>query len=124
MFSAKGTQLERAVLVVIAVAAVIAMVMAFRFERRVLNQRLLFYQLQSMRKSVDLFKAIEKRNPQSLVELAGSSFSFPGEPQVHRYLESPSVNEKGVFNDPFGNPLNYDPGSGWVKSKTRGYEYW
>ena len=115
---------ERPILILIAVAAVAVMVMAFRFEQRLVNQRLLFYQLQSMRKSVDLFKAMEKRNPESLQELARAEFAFPGEERRHRYLESPAMSDRGAFLDPFGHPYAYDLKRGWVKSTTKGYEYW
>ena len=115
---------ERGALLAVAVIAVLMMIMAFRFERRLINQRLMFYQLQSMRKSVELYKAITKQNPQSLKVLATTDFSFPGEEQKHRYLESPGMNDRGFFMDPFGHPFLYDAKSGWVKSSTPGYEFW
>lgn len=115
---------ERTSLILIAVVAVAVMIFAFRLEKKLLNQRMMYYQLQSIRKSIDLFRAVEGKNPASLQELASTEFSFAGEDQKHRFLESPTMNERGLFLDAFGSLFEYDPASGRVKSSTRGYEFW
>lgn len=115
---------ENAVLIVIVLVTVGLMAASVRFERLVGNQKLMFYQLQALRTSVNLFKAITKRNPINLVELATSEYSFEGESASHRYLEVPPTDKKGEIVDPFGHPYFYDSGTGWVRSSTSGYEFW
>ena len=89
---------------------------AFRVEQRVAKQKIMFYQLQALRTSVNLFKSMLKRNPRSLRELAEAEFRFPGERQRRRYLQFAQVNDEGFIIDPFGKPYVYDPKTGWVKS--------
>lgn len=115
---------ERIVLIAVAVLTIIIMSVSIYFERRVSNQKTMYYQLQALRTAVNLYKAVNMRNPDSLRELAIGEFSFPGEAERRRYLEGPIFNRKGVAIDPFGNPYNYDPLNGWVRSTTPGYEYW
>lgn len=115
---------ERALLVVVAVTTFVLMVVSLRFERNMNNQKLLYYQLQAIRTSVNLFKAITRSNPADLVELATSEYNFPGEEQKRRYLSTISTNDDGFIVDPFGNPYVYDSETGWVKSSTGGYDSW
>lgn len=115
---------ERVLLIVVAVTTFVLMVVSLRFERNINNQKLLFYQLQAIRTSVNLFKAITRSNPADLVELATSEYRFPGEEQKMRYLSTISANNDGFIVDPFDNPYVYDRETGWVKSSTRGYELW
>ncbi len=98
---------------------------SIRFERHVHRQKVMFYELQLLRTSVRLFKAIEHRDPETLRELANGNYRFPDEPEQRRFLEYvPAVNEQGQICDPFGTPYNYAQSTGWVRSATSGYEFW
>ena len=119
-----GRLWERIAMAAVTVLTVVVMIASLGFERRIANQKLLFYQLQTLRTSVNLFKAMAKRNPESLTELAEAEYRFPGEEQRRRYLSITPMNENSAFVDPFGHPYGYDVKSGWVKSQTPGYEYW
>ncbi len=123
MSTSIGRKIENILLVVLVIVTVAVTVGAFRFERSVANQKLLYYQLQSIRTSINLFKVIEKRIPSSLLELATSEYQFPDEDQINRYLEI-EVREGKDILDAFGNPYAYDTTNGWVRSSTKGYESW
>lgn len=115
---------ERVALVIIAIFTIIVMSMTIHYERKISNQRAMFYQLEAIRTSVNLFKAINKRNPTNLQELIIGQYSFPGEEMKHSYLQYPPGGDSKDFLDPFGNPYAYESLSGWVRSTTRGYEFW
>ncbi|MFH0799884.1 MAG: hypothetical protein V2A66_06855 [Pseudomonadota bacterium] len=116
--------IERTFLVTVALMMMIAVVVFFRFERHLANQRVFYYQLESLRTSVNLFKAITKRNPANLKELADADYRFEGEDQLRHYVEFQAVDKKGEIVDVFGNPYVYDSRTGWVRTSTPGYEYW
>lgn len=116
--------LERATLAIVAFLTVAIMAASLHFERQLSNQKAMFYQLQAIRTSVNLYKAINRRNPENLGILVMDVYSFPGEEETRKYLHGMSANEKGELLDPFGNPYSYDYVSGWVRSSTPGYEYW
>ncbi|HPQ80597.1 MAG TPA: hypothetical protein PLZ86_02620 [bacterium] len=115
---------ERTALILIAAASVVIMLLAFRMEKRLINERAMYYQLQSIRKSIDLFRTVEGRNPESLKELASESFSFSKEELQRPYLITPAPDARGLFPDVFGNYFDYDPKTGRVISRTPGYEGW
>lgn len=115
---------ERVALVVVAVVAVVLVGASLRFERHMANQQLLYYQLLAIRTSVNLFKALNKTNPNNLSELVVTEYSFEGENMKRHYLETLPTNQKGEIIDPFGAPYHYDKATGWVRSATSGYEYW
>ena len=116
--------MERLIFVAVAVLTVGVLIASINFERRMSNQKLLFYQLQAIRTSINLYKAIERRNPTSLVELDRAEYQFPDEEMKRRFLEIPCKSPNGVCNDPFGNPYVYDSKTGWVRSSTSGYALW
>lgn len=115
---------ERIVLMAVAIATVGIMGLTVRFERQLSNQKAMFYQLQALRISVNLYKAINRVNPSNLKALMVETYRFPGEDQSRRYLQSPTTNKKGELIDPFGSPYIYDVMTGWVRSSTDGYAYW
>jgi len=119
-----GKIAENALFVLVACVTIVVTVQAFRFEQKMANQKLLYYQLQTLRTSVNLFKAINKKNPETLTELASAEYAFPGEDHSHNYLDSNILTENGVIFDPFGNPYHFDAKSGWVRCTSRGYELW
>ncbi len=92
------------------------------FERQLSNQKAMFYQLQALRTSINLFKAVNGRNPGNLTEMISSEYKF----QVRIYLgafHNPTLNEDGSIIDPFETPYQYDKvrmGQG----ASAGYEYW
>ncbi len=88
------------------------------------KQRTMFYQLQILRNSVNLFKVIKQRSPNDLRELASSVYKFPGEDLTRRFIENAPLNEKGEVVDPFGGKYYFDNVTGWIRSSTTGYEFW
>jgi hypothetical protein len=120
----KSNVTRMTVLIVILIISIVAEGLLLHMERRVAFQNAMRYQLQAVRISINLFKAIEKRNPSDIKELAMAHFRFPGESEQRRFLEGITVSPNGLALDPFGNPYIYDPVSGWVRSSTRGYLDW
>ena len=112
------------VLTVILIISIVAEGLLLHMERRVAFQTAMRYQLQAIRISVNLFKAIEKRNPSDIKELATAHFRFPGESEDRRFIEGVTVSPTGVALDPFGSQYVYDPVSGWVRSSSTGYLDW
>lgn len=115
---------ERIALIAVAIATVGIMGLTVHFERQLSNQKAMFYQLQALRTSVNLYKAINRTNPPDLNALMFETYRFPGEDQSRRFLQSSTTNEKGEIVDPFDNPYIYDAATGWVQSSTEGYAYW
>ncbi|MBI4211156.1 MAG: hypothetical protein HY540_00825 [Deltaproteobacteria bacterium] len=94
------------------------------FERRVEKQKVLFYQLQLLRTSVQLFKVIHHRNPHSLEELVKIEYRFTEHEMPRKFLEFPPYNFEGKFVDPFGTLYSYDAKTGQIKSLSKGFQYW
>lgn len=93
-------------------------------EKKISNRQVLYYQLQAIRTSINLFKAIEKRNPTDFKELSSKIFQFPGESLKRHYLEGVPLDKNGVPLDPFGEPYKYDPHSGWARAGSLLYVDW
>lgn len=114
--------------VVIIVLLTFALTLAtFYFQRLVTRQRILFHELRVMRTSVNLYRAVNNRNPKNLNELATATFHFPGENVQRKYLDyriQKNGERDNELTDPFGNPYSYNPQKGWVRSMTKQYEYW
>ncbi len=111
-------------LVTLALMAVLVMIFLFRMEGRLNSMKVMRYQLQSLRMSVNLFKVVEGRGPSSMDELANGKYNYPGEDESRRFVDGLLVDSKGCIVDPFGNPYVLDVQSGWVRSQTHGYEFW
>lgn len=88
------------------------------------KQRTLFYQLQILRSSINLYKLINNKNPDSLEEIATGYYKFPGEEITKRYIENAPINKDGNVVDPFGKEYYYDGKTGWLRSSSTGYEFW
>lgn len=116
--------LERIAVTALIVAVVIVLSMVIIQERKLYKGRLLGYQLQAIRTSINLFKAVEHRNPRNLAELTTKQFSFPGEEQERFFLQFSANGKAGKFLDPFGNPYVYNAESGWVRSSSPKYSVW
>lgn len=115
---------ENVLFVVVFVGMFAFVVNSYVLEQKAYKQRALYYQLMLMRQGISLFTVMEKRAPESLVELAVSSFKMPDGSVSHRYVERFPVTPEGQLLDPFGNPYKYDKKMGWVMSSTPGYEFW
>ena len=115
---------ERCVLVAIALLTMAIMAVSIYYERQLSNQKAMFYQLQAIRTSVNLFKAINKTNVKDLATLTQEEYTFPNEDMPRRYLTGATVDPSGKILDPFGNAYSYDIITGWVRSTTDGYEFW
>ena len=115
---------ENVLFVVVFVGMFAFVVNSYVLEQKAYKQRALYYQLMLMRQGISLFTVMEKRAPESLVELAVSSFKMPDGGVSHRYVERFPVTPEGQLLDPFGNPYKYDKKMGWVMSSTPGYEFW
>ncbi len=120
----KKENVRLVVLIALLCLAIFALGLILKMEKRSADQMVMQYQLQAIRTSVNLFKAIEKRNPASFKELAAARFSFPGESEERHFLEGVQMDNNGEARDPFGNKYIYDPVSGWVRSNTAGYFNW
>ena len=116
--------LEKISLAVIALLTLTLVGTSIHFEREVGRQKALFYELQLLRTTVQLYKSIRHANPPSLEALAMEEYQFPGEEVSRRFLEYPPSHDEQKLSDPFGTPYAYDQESAWVKSATQGYEQW
>lgn len=88
------------------------------------RQKMLFYQLQILRSSINLYKFINGSNPANLEVLATGIYKFPGEELTRRYIENAPIDKDGKVVDPFGRSYYYDGRTGWIRSSSSGYEFW
>lgn len=115
---------ESVLFLVVSLAMLAFIVNSYFLEQKVYKQRALYYQIAILRQGVNLFAIVEKRFPDSLVELGISSFKSPGNGMNHPYIERFPANPDGKVFDPFGSPYTYDKKMGWVASTTPGYSFW
>lgn len=94
------------------------------FQDKFGKQRMLFYQLQILRNSINLYKIINNKSPETLEMLATGVYKFPGEDLTKRYIENAPIDKDGKVIDPFNKPYYYDSKTGWIRSSTTGYEFW
>ena len=89
--------------------------------------------LSNIRTSIQLFKMLNNRNPNSLKELIEKNVMLPtkigSDPYTdliidQKYLMLNAVDEMGNILDAFGNPFLYDYFRGEVRATTKGYETW
>lgn len=92
-------------------------------ESKVQKQDVVKNQLLMMRQGVSLFKMIEHRYPESLIELAQADYKMPNDQKNRRYVDNLPLKDNKVV-DPFGNPYAYNKARGFVSSATAGYESW
>lgn len=88
------------------------------------KQKMLFYQLQILRSSINLYKFINANNPANLEVLAVGIYKFPGEELARKYIENAPIDKDGKVVDPFGESYYYDAQTGWLRSSSSGYEFW
>lgn len=94
------------------------------YQNRSGKQKMLFYQLQILRSSINLYKIINRHNPDDLVDVAAGVYKFPGEEMTRRYIENAPIDADGRVVDSFGKPFHYDKATGWIRSDSRGFEFW
>lgn len=111
------------VLLLIAVVGVLVISNVY-YQSKSGKQRTLFYQLQILRSSINLYKLVNLRNPESLDALAVEIYKFPGEGLTRRYIENAPIDKNGNVVDPFGKQYYYNKGTGWIRSASSGYEFW
>lgn len=83
--------------------------------------------LVNIRKSIELYRALEGRYPADLKRLVHARYVIPVRKDTFfsgEYLRNQAVDAKGNLLDPFGNQYQYDPKDGTVFSETEGYESW
>lgn len=97
----------------------------YNYRQRFEKQKILQSQLQLLRSAELLYRVVNKSNPPSLKSLIEGSFTLQDKSISSRsYIDKPPALTNGKLLDPFGNPYSYNPATGWVRSQTRGYEFW
>lgn len=124
MVSLKRNKLEHVAVILVVMLVAFLVGANIYYQRQESRQRALYYQLQIIRSGINLFKVVNKRNPNNLVELAKNVYNFPGDMETRRYLSNVPFDKQGNLIDSFGNNFFYDPKSGWIRSSTGGYEMW
>ena len=119
----RGT-LEKVILLVIFLGALIFVSVTYFKEREVAKQQSLYHQLSILRQGVNTFNIVEHKYPSNLIELAIATYKIPGKSVTYRYIEGVEVGDGDKIVDPFGNPYKYDSKNGWVRSTTSGYCDW
>ncbi len=115
---------ETVLLLVVFVAVFVFMANSYMMEQRVYKEKALLYELELLRQGVSTFSMVEKRKPDSLVELASTVYSLPDDSVKRHFVGKVIVNDKGQIIDPFGHPYAYNKSKGWVSSATSGYKKW
>lgn len=118
----KRSAYEWILVTIVVVLTVVLGVGLYSGRDKVTKSKLLIQELAMLRSGAAQYKMINKRPPSSLKELLAAVYDFDGEKRS--FLESAPLSDKGEVTDPFGNPYNYDPKSGWINSTTPGFERW
>jgi competence protein ComGC len=113
-------------ILVVALVVVVGFLVASNlyYQDKAGKQKMLFYQLQILRSSINLYKFIKGQNPPSLEVLAAGIYKFPGEELARRYIENAPIDKDGKVVDPFGKMYYYNGQTGWIRSSSSGYEFW
>jgi len=91
-------------------------------------------ELVNIRTSIQLFKMLNGRNPQSLKEMTEKKVMYPARVGSDKYaspfflkesyLMEYAKDKEGIIIDAFGNPFVYDAIKGEVRTTTKEYENW
>lgn len=115
-------------LIVIIVLGILVVIVVDRYESIVWEAKkvALRTELSNLRQSIALFKITKGRYPESLKELISEHVVTPYKDTIIRakYLEPYSVDKDMNVLDPFDMPFDYDPLTGKVRSKKKGFENW
>ena len=115
---------ERVILLIISIGALCFVGVTVYPQFKTTKQRMLFYQLQTLRMGVNIYQFVNHKNPESLQEIIVKNYKMPNEPVERPFIAGFVADSVGHVFDPFGNPYKYDSKTGWVKSVTRGCELW
>ena len=115
---------EQLVIVMLVVVVGFLVISNVYYQNKAGKQKMLFYQLQILRTSINLYKFINGKNPEDLELLATEFYKFPGEEITRKYIDNAPINKAGNIVDPFGKEYYYDSKVGWIRSLTSGYEFW
>ena len=130
----KGLTIIDAVITICIIGVLIGVVVP-KYERmaHAAQEAALKSALSNIRTSIQLFKMLNNRNPNSLKELIEKNVMLPakigsdpytGSILDQKYLMLNAVDEKGNILDAFGNAFLYDNFRGEVRATTKGYETW
>jgi type II secretory pathway pseudopilin PulG len=122
--NANRSGLEKIILLIIFLGLLGFVAANFFKQRELAKQQALYHQLVILRQGINMFQMTERRNPESLIELAMASYKIQDDGATHRYVETVKVDDKAQVVDPFDNPYNYDKQTGWVRSSTPGFMDW
>lgn len=90
---------------------------------RISKEKTMMGELLNMRTAITLYKIINKKSPDDIIDLVEKEFSFGGGASL-KYIQSLPLMPDGRIIDPFGNEYLYDNGKSWVGSSTDGYKSW
>lgn len=122
-----GVKRKRSTYEVVIVVLVVGLSVALAFglfsgRNKVNKGRLLMNELSMFRSAISLYNMTNHKYPQSLEELATSTYEV--DLQKRPYVEFIHRSESGNVIDPFGNPYIYEKNSGWISSTSKGYTQW
>ena len=122
--STQRRPLHEAVVVAMAVIAAVALSMGIFARRATLSgERLLIHELGVLRNASMLYCALNRAPAPDLSGVLAGSFNG-GDKGALPYIPERAFGETSHMRDPFGNPYVYDQVTGWVSSRTTGYEIW
>lgn len=115
---------EQTVILVLVVVVGFLVASNIYYQNKAGKQKMLFYQLQILRNSINLYKFINNKNPENLEILAAEYYKWPGEDITRKFIENAPIDKNGIVIDPFGKQYYYDGKTGWLRSASEGYEFW
>lgn len=126
-FAISGSGILETLIVLIAISILVVVVID-RYESVVWEAKKVALQteLNNLRQSILLFKMTKGRYPQSLKELISENLVVPYKDTIikAKYLEPYAVDKEMNILDPFDMPFVYDPLTGRVWSRKKGFENW
>lgn len=127
LFDRSGAGIVETLIVLIAISILVVVVID-RYESVVWEAKKVTLQteLNNLRQSILLFKMTKGRYPQSLKELISENLVVPYKDTTikAKYLEPHAVDKEMNILDPFDMPFVYDPLTGRVWSRKKGFENW
>jgi type II secretory pathway pseudopilin PulG len=134
-FNAKGLTIYETVVALCIIGVLTGVVIVkYRQVTRAAQDSAVRTALGNIRTSIQFFKMINGRNPQSLKEMVEKKAMLPARTGHDKYSGPIFLNESylmeyatdktGNIIDVFGNPFAYDAIKGEVRSTSRGYESW
>lgn len=93
---------------------------------RLVREVALRSELGNIRTAIMIHISVKRRYPESLRDMLREGYVLPtgGGIIKYQFLEGMAVDRDGNLLDTFGNPFIYDKRTGWVKSRSKGYESW